>query len=534
MIAARRVRSAELHLAECLDALGRAKRLQFAALWALRAAAAGLASDALLLLAGRSSLLPARMDWLLGPPLLLLLIVLVASLIHRPGQLALAQRTDHELGLQERLTTAVEMQGRGEEQAFARLQLSDTLDQLRRFRPAQAFPLRAGRWDVGILVVPALTVLLLALLPAPARPLPADQARVQEIIKQEAERVSALADEIEGTKTDDDPAARAAIAKALRDASQALDRQSDSPEKAVAALAEAEQKLAGMANMRAEDLRQALARAAEALRREAATRDAGLSLAQGDAQAAARSLRGMGDQASKMSAAQRAAAAQALRAAANNAGRFDARTGESLRRASDALAAGDPQARSALERAAGELQQAAQEAARQDMVEKSLAQVERSRSEIGSSSGGAPAERGEPRDVERAEGGAEPGAQGADEAATGNRQGEQSGPKSSGDDAGEPGGQSAGKGTLERSTKVYDPNDLGSRREQVDNPEFDRPSVSASDGTSAAEQSESLVDYRDVYATYRDRATAATQDRYIPLDLKELVKGYFSSLDPSK
>ena len=41
------------------------------------------------------------------------------------------------------------------------------------------------------------------------------------------------------------------------------------------------------------------------------------------------------------------------------------------------------------------------------------------------------------------------------------------------------------------------------------------------------------VDYRDVLPTYQERATRAMQDRYIPLGMKELVKEYFSSLQPN-
>ena len=35
-----------------------------------------------------------------------------------------------------------------------------------------------------------------------------------------------------------------------------------------------------------------------------------------------------------------------------------------------------------------------------------------------------------------------------------------------------------------------------------------------------------------VLPTYQERATRAMQDRYIPLGMKELVKEYFSSLQP--
>jgi hypothetical protein len=62
--------------------------------------------------------------------------------------------------------------------------------------------------------------------------------------------------------------------------------------------------------------------------------------------------------------------------------------------------------------------------------------------------------------------------------------------------------------------------------------DFDRPQISAGDSQSDGGDGEAHVDYRDVLPTYQERATRAMQDRYIPLGMKELVKEYFSSLQP--
>ena len=40
------------------------------------------------------------------------------------------------------------------------------------------------------------------------------------------------------------------------------------------------------------------------------------------------------------------------------------------------------------------------------------------------------------------------------------------------------------------------------------------------------------VPYRQVYADYAARAGAAVEGGYIPLGLKQYVRGYFSSLEP--
>ncbi len=530
-------------LASQMEALGAASRRQAVLRWALRALAAAWLLDAALLLVARQIGLPLAPAWLAVAPAALLLGVGLGVLLHRPDELSLAKRADRALGLQERLTTAVELRQKGIDHPLAALQLADTLQHVGRHRPAHAFPLALSRRELAALAVAFVAAAALLTLPLGARPNREEGARVQEVVKEQAERIAALAEETEAEGGAVDPASRDEVAEALRETAQALQRQAGSPERAIATLAAAEEKLAALQDGQIDDLRQALAAAARGVRSAAVTAGATEKLARGDAAGAAEELTNLGQRAMGLSEEQRASAVQALRAAASDAGRFDPELGQRLNEAADALAAGDPQAPAALEGAADSLQQAAEQAAGQDLVEKALAQVDRSRAAIGSAAQSTQRSANQGslgRTTERTgrsgEGGSErlgqqrqsAGSTGADGQPGENgeqrqdRQGEE----------GRPDAVAAGEGTLARSTEDFDPETLRSRLEQVAAADFADPSFSASDRRSLPDRGEARRELRDVYAEYHERATAVMQDRYIPLDLKGLVEDYFTALDP--
>jgi hypothetical protein len=72
-----------------------------------------------------------------------------------------------------------------------------------------------------------------------------------------------------------------------------------------------------------------------------------------------------------------------------------------------------------------------------------------------------------------------------------------------------------------------------SRQVQVPGGDFERPQITEGDLTEGTD-GEARVDYREVLPTYQERATKAMQDRYIPLGMKDLVRDYFSSLQPGQ
>src|SRR5205085_12679768 len=94
-------------------------------------------------------------------------------------------------------------------------------------------------------------------------------------------------------------------------------------------------------------------------------------------------------------------------------------------------------------------------------------------------------------------------------------------------------GSGAGTGSSPRTTDVFDPAATQSRQVQVPSGDFDHPQIGPGGDQSDGGDGEVTVDYRDVLPTYQERATRAMQDRYVPLGMKELVKEYFSSLQPN-
>ena len=52
-------------------------------------------------------------------------------------------------------------------------------------------------------------------------------------------------------------------------------------------------------------------------------------------------------------------------------------------------------------------------------------------------------------------------------------------------------------------------------------------------GTGTGATNPALTPYADVYAEFRDYAQTTLERNYVPLSVKDFVRDYFSSLDPS-
>jgi hypothetical protein len=92
------------------------------------------------------------------------------------------------------------------------------------------------------------------------------------------------------------------------------------------------------------------------------------------------------------------------------------------------------------------------------------------------------------------------------------------------------GGSGAGDGSLERRGPS-EAGDFRSRQVKVPTDEFGDPSISSGQSADEGPIGEATVDYRQVLADYRSRATESMAQRYIPPSLKDLVAAYFTSLD---
>ncbi|MBM4418000.1 MAG: hypothetical protein FJ033_06780 [Chloroflexi bacterium] len=499
-------------LGEALIELSHGARIALAVDWMTVSIAVGLVIDCLMLLLVRTRVLPV----LPAEALVLLpgggaVVALVAAMV-RPLPLPwLAREVDRRSGLRERAQTALETLDRDDD--LARALRLDALTVLRRTQPLDAFRPRVPvRVTLVALVAAAIVVGMQALV---APPPTADTERLRQIALGEAERIEALADEVEA-----DPllasTGAAEMAAILRQTAEALRNQEMVPERAMARVAEAERSLTEMRSARAFDAAAALSRMADVFDREAVTRPVAHALDRRDYARAAHELAQLGSRAAQASGGERDAISEALRLAGAATARHDESLAQALRAAAERARLGDP---SSTHSASQELSRVGAESRRQETLERAMSQLQSSRSTIGSGGMDSKAPSSS--------------AAGASERVAGQPgSGGQSG--SGREDAdGEQAGAGAGTGIASNSMSRYDPAMTQANQVEVPGGDFDRPSFSEGGVQDpSAEEGTVTVDYRSVLPTYYERATRAMQDRYVPLGLKELVRQYFSSLQP--
>jgi hypothetical protein len=512
-------------LAERLALVGKVIRLQAVVTWSLRLLIVGLLLDCIWLVGARFLPYGMRPSLLLITPAALAVAGgLVAALWHVSDQ-RVARRADQTLALKERLVTAVEFQQRRVSSPLAALQLRDTVEQFRRYEPLESFPIRLPARELNALLVLSLLAVGLVLAPNPMEQTVRQREQVAVTIKQEAERINKLADEL---STQEEPEDFADIQDALRAAASAIGDRQLSPEEANAALQRLEQQLLASQDPSTGELEDALASLAGSLASEQSTRDLGTSLARGDIRQAAREMRRLGEEAESMPPADRLKLSRALRQAGNRASRSNAELSQALLQSSEALDGGQTdQASDSLSEAANQLDNSASRLRAASQRERALAQLQQSRSAISrsqqaaqsrSNSGG---QRGQGRQAGAST------SEGVDEFGSSSDEGE----PGSGD---RPGGSSAGTGQGSHEESIYDPMLTAGRPEVVPGSDaFDPNEAFENPGLDSPYGNEAQVGYKQVFTQYQEKATQTLQNTYIPAGLKDIVKDYFSSLAPN-
>jgi hypothetical protein len=512
-------------LAVRLSLVGKVIRLQSVVTWSLRLLIIGLLLDCLWLAGARFLPYAVRPSFLLIAPAALAVVGgLVAAFWHLSDQ-RVARRADRVLGLKERLVTAIELQQRRASSPIVGLQLRDAVEQFRRYEALEAFPIRLPAREVNALLVLSLVAIGLVLAPNPLEQTVRQREQVAVTIKQEAERIKSLADEL---AAQEEPEDFADIQDTLRAAASAIGERQLSPEEANAALQRLEQQLLARQDPATGELEDALASLAGSLASEAATRDLGTSLARGDIRQAAREMRQLGEEAGSMSAADRLKLSRSLRQAGNRASRSNAALAEALQQASEALESGDSgRAAEELGEAADQLDSSASRLRAASQRERALAQLQQSRSAINRSQQAAQSRSGGAQRGQGQQAGTGTG-EGFDDFAGSGNEGEPG--------EGElPGGSGAGTGQGSHDETIYDPlltvgrPDVVPGQEAFDpNEAFENPALDSPYGN------EAQVGYKQVFAEYQERATQTLQNSYIPAGLKDIVKDYFSALAPNK
>ena len=553
---------------ERLALVGRVVKLQKIVTWTVRLLLFGLLLDCLWL--GGSRVLPYIVPTSILPaiPLALAALGALTLVFWRPSMPQLALQADRQLGLKERLTTAVELQTSrqpavGSRQqtgddssstanhllptaysSLAGLQLQDAVSHFRRVEPLEAFPIRVPYRELYAVLALAALAVALVVLPNAMEGTVRQREQIQQSIKQEAERLNKLADQIAAANFENPSEELQQIEQTLRDGANALEQRSLSGEEALAALAAMEQRLQALQGQGAGDVEEALSSLAGSMAQDPNTRPVGTSLAKGEYKQAAEDLRQLGPKTEQMSPAERSRLARSMRQAGQRASRGNPALGQSLSQSANALEQGNSgESQNALNNAAGQLERAEGQLRAGSERERAMAQSQQSRGSIsrsvqqqqaqnrGQGQGQGQGQTGGRQEGGRGAGG-EPGEDGMSGAGQQGSGGD--GEQGNGD---RPGGSAAGSGSNpnSRSDEIYDPGLGGGRQEQLNQGQpFDPTEAFENPNLEDAQRNDPQVGYRQVYTRYQEKAVQSLENSYIPIGMKDLVKDYFSSLQPEK
>lgn len=516
-------RSDRTELIERLKLIGRVITLQSIVTWAVRGLVLGLLLDCVWLAGARFLPYGVRPPLLLIAPAALALAAGLVGGIRQLSDATIARRADSRLQLKERLITAVELQRQRAGAPLVTLQLHDAVEQLRRFDPLDAFPVRLPGRELNAVALLAVIAVGLIVAPNPMEQTIRQREQVRTTIKQEAERINKLAEELAALEQAEE---LVDIQEVLRQAGKVVEQRELDAEQAMKSLAELEAKLLASQDQGIGELEDALAALAGTLASEGSTRDLGTSLAKGDYNAAAKEMNRLGQSAANLSPAERAKVARALKQASSRASRADQALAQALAQGGEALEQGQAgDAAQALSRAASQIENASGRLRSAAQRERAISQLQQSRGAINRSVQSA---------QQRARGGGQtrPGAGGGDES---DEFGNMGGDGEQGGGGDRPGGSAAGTGQGSGDEGFYDPMTTVGRPEVVPGAnQFDPNELFENPYASDPEFNEAQVGYKEVYQQYQERATQSLQSTYIPAGLKDLVKDYFSSLSPNK
>lgn len=472
---------------------------------------------------------------------------------------------DAHFGLRERTATALEMMvnlpaASQHSPRFITLQLEDTLQAALRVQPNRNFFITIPRRQAS------LTLLLLALAAAAAflaRPYferTAEYQAVQEAIEREIVELEALQQAVA-----EDPALspedKAALDARLQETIRQL-QQAETLEQAIAALDQAEQELQAQTDQsireQAQDLRQFGSQISQNDGSEPGgnpLQDFGKALSQDNPLQAAQELENL--DLDSMSEAERQALAEQLRAGAESLQDTNPQLAEQMAQAAEALKNGDLQgAQQALSQSAQTLQQAGSQIARANQVQEAVQQAGESaerlieagqsaqadQAQAGDQSGeGTQAGQGQnPGQGQPGQGQGQPGSGDQPSNAPGSGAGQGSG------DFGNLQGSESGDTPIDQNNspgdggeRPYEALEQGTRLGGGGATEvYLPPSGAAGDevtgqaNTSPGTPGGSSVPYTQVYPAYAEAYRRAVESGQVPPELRNLVRDYFSSLEP--
>ena len=470
----------------------------------------------------------------LGLAFLGLILSLTALLLRRRSLGDQARYFDGRFGLQERVSTAVEIRaGRlPTTPALAEQQLADAAQAVAHVDAGRELSIQP-RWSDLVMIFVAVGLLLLAVvLPNSQSSILGEQQAVAESIAGQVTTLQAIEQQIQ-----DDPlltgADRQKLLQPVQGALSELSSGQLSREEAVAVLSEAEADLRELSEANnIEAIDRVLQAAGQPLTNNPVTQALGQALVGGDLARAGSAANQLADHLAQLSTAEAGAVAQDLAELAAALQEADPTASAELSAAAQALQSGDVEAaQQALREAAATMQQRSLEQAAATQAQTAAGQLQSAREQVASA--GVPGEG-----TSTAEGGetSEEGP-GQGQGGQGQQAGAGQGQGSLSEDGQGAGGPGPGGGHAE-SVYVPDYIDLSGENgieielpaECTSNPENCGTLINERPAEFTDERS--LVPYDQVFGDYRKAAYEALEGDYVPLGLKGFVRDYFSSLEP--
>ncbi len=484
--------------------------------WTENGVIAGIVLACLLLLISRFVPWGTALYWAIGVAIVSLLGALGAALWYRPSFARSARLVDARLSLHDRLSTAWEL--RGDAAPIAVLQRRDALQRLSKHIPAATISLWPRRTRLIAIGVVVIAFVLLLLLPNPMNAVLQQQAAFQNLV---ARQVAAINHEraVINSQTEISAQERALIDKILRDALAQL-QQAKNGTQAQQALAQAQSQLDQLRDPQASNKAQARAAASSSLQgsSNANLSAAGKALGTGDSKGLSAALQKLASQINSMTPAQRAQLARQIEQSANQASN-NPQLSSALHQLAKSVANGSPSeisdAIKAVETAA------AQDSANQnnnkgiDQASQGLQNAANTlASSTDSSTGQIPNQSQNPGQTQnpgRGQAGGQAQNPGQSQSTGSNRGNNGSG------------GQNNTGSKSGKNERVFVPGQVGTGTSTVNG-----------NGGNGTTQPGVTVPYSQVIANYQQMAHDAVDNSNIPPDLKNLIRGYFNSLEGQK
>ena len=588
-------------------------RLRETVLWLPRALVPGLLVGIILALVSRLRpwLLPGQILPLTAGAVVLGLLVMLAFIWLRPRpMLQSARRFDILFGLDERVSTALELiSGRIHANAeLAAAQLDDARRRAATVRPGDV--LRFQWLPRDWLIVLALLVVFaaLALLPNAQADAVAEQSAERAAIEDAAEEMRDITEQV-ATDPNLENIDRQALLQTLETSIDTLQQPDVTPEEAFASLSDAQtalQERADLFNQQLNGSAAAMDRAAEALSELSPEMEQAMDQARDSAEAMQRMMEQLAEQMESMSESQRQQAANALQQASQQMQTTNPQAAGQMQQAGQSLQQGQTgDAQQAMQDAQQSVQQGQQAQQGQQNSAEQLGQAAQQAGQAAQNvaQAGQPSQPGQQGDQGQQQGPSQQQGQQGQQGQQAGQQGQQgqSGQQSGqqGDQAGQqgqPGGNQAsqqgqsgaaqqgaaqsseagqqglsqagagagagdspggagseGGGEQQQPGQVSQNNNPDGEGQSEFAPVFaprriggepgDEQVILEPDGSSApvvegefAENptGENLVPYNEVYADYADSANRALESDYIPLGLRDVVRDYFTALEPGQ